>query len=171
MHAYIKCEDLLNILMFHMQGCHILEQILEILEFNADPWNPWKVLEFYLEFWNILEKSLNFDNHPWSPWILPSVWYIVHQLLESAPLRGISSTFWHPWKSWNDPWNILELSLNFVDRISWQPWYGDEWLLSWSNFQRIYFVTTQMYSASHVVTFKQNSKKGKNPPRSSWLAQ
>ncbi len=30
----------------------------------------------------------------------------------------------HPWKSRKYPWNILELSLNFVGRISWQPWLG-----------------------------------------------
>ena len=49
---------------WYSQGCHILEKILE---FNTDPWNPWKVLEFLSEFWNILEKSLNFENHPWNP--------------------------------------------------------------------------------------------------------
>ena len=34
---------------------------------------------------------------------------------------GVSVEFWHPWKSWKDPWNILELSLNFVVGISWSP--------------------------------------------------
>ncbi len=43
------------------QGCHILEKILKILEFNVYPWNPWKVLEFYLEFWNVGY----FEKFPW----------------------------------------------------------------------------------------------------------
>ncbi len=39
------------------------------------------------------------------------------------PLKcGVSVEFWHPWKSWKDPWNILELSLNFVVGILWSPW-------------------------------------------------
>ncbi len=87
----------------------------------------------------ILENSLNcsekFGGSLKSPWI----WKMILEILEFCAQCNISNAnfridaatrhfhiswtqFEHPWKSQKDPWNILELSLNFVDRISWQPW-------------------------------------------------
>ncbi len=83
----------------------------------------------------ILERSLNFILNFGislkSPWIVKDIL----EILVFCPQCDTSCTnlsnrrryaaypwsFEHPWKWRKYPWNILELSLNFVDRISWQP--------------------------------------------------
>ena len=94
---WISCRSLNS-----LKSPWILVKILE---------DPWKVLESWK--WSL--KSLNF------------VLSAIHRMLILwivAAMRHFHmacTQFQHPWKLRKDPWNILELSLDFVHEISWQP--------------------------------------------------
>ncbi len=91
----------------------ILEKSLNFCEnFGKSLKSPWifKMILEILEFWDFSNR------HRYAAW--GQKWkYVTNPRVR--PLNcGLSVEFWHPWKSWKDPWNILEWSLNFVFRIS-----------------------------------------------------
>ncbi len=97
-----------------LQGCHILEKILEILE---------KLLSFSEHLGgSFIEKSSNFENYPWNPWIIHSMlggakcFYLSHIDQNSGSMALLCSIFTWLGSSLGFLENhgkILEITLNY----------------------------------------------------------
>ena len=76
------------------------------LEYHADPWNPWKFLEFQLGFLEILEKSLNrvatVMEKSWNFWNFEIFWnFWKSQVMEFCREDFVATLL----NFENDPWN------------------------------------------------------------------
>ncbi len=96
---------------FLIQGCHILNKILEILS---------KSLSYFGKL-EIMEESLNPSaSYPWNYWIYAqcdtlhvNFWHWCCY----AAFQHDFTYFYHPWKWWIDPGNILELKFKTQTKV------------------------------------------------------
>ena len=71
----------------------------------------------------------------------------------------------HPWKSWKDHWNILELSLNFVVGIFWSPWENRYTIPSLPSYLSC-FRTVHVYFKYGKTSFLPDKDKAITQPQS-----